>query len=1380
MADVRNLSIGVAFDVNDNALSKIDDRFSRLIQSAKTMDAAASAGFLKVTEGANKSAAATKEVGTAAEKTSSQVKAVGEAGTSIGSGIVDGANKATSALTKPLSRVDELKASLKLAGDSGKLIGTGVDSGVTKATSGLQKLIDKAKTVKSAFGSIGSGLQNAGKAAGFGYNGESENKIAGAVKESAAMFAPGFLIANGVMAGAEKVKEAFKKGYEYTSEQSGLSGTWKTLVDGATSEGVSTKQAGSAGGITNMINNQARENARSLDLVNEASQQTYHATDSSARTSHLVQSELRIADAMGLSDDQAKNFAITGVGHAMDLGKVSSQSMNIMSLYSPAVKYALARELAAKDKNEDISKVSEEDQKEYAQKLGGKKGLLAQGAVSSADLEKAVNYLGDTKFKDAAKNAMSTLPGMARSVENGIPRIMSGFENGLMKPMASWGNNIFGKVATWFNSADSQKEAEKFGGNLSKVTQSIFDNATKIGTALAPFAAGFGNGLKNGVKDLQGAWKTVSGIFSDIGKKLSGIISGNPVLNSLFGETKTNGKVVNNGQTTLKKVGDVAGVATVIGLATQLSTKLPLIGGPLQKLLDIAGHFTKLDKVPVIKELFSGKNPFSGKDKALDTNTVALDRLTATIGKQPAAGGLEDKVTKEGESVTKKGESVTKKGESVTKKGESVTKKGAKYEAAAAKYESKVVKYGKDSKQALKAQKSLNKYKGKAGAEADKLSTKAANRMAKDEARYGEGNYSKRTLKSKAKAETALSKVDSIGQRVSSVESKAKGLTYKGARSAEGVVGKLTHFGGGAKGVFGKLGSIGGKAANLFLGDGGEALGKSAGLLGKVKGLAKGSGLLGIGLNAVDLFSAFSQKPGTARNKAVGGSVGGIAGGAIGGALGSLLGPVGTMVGGMAGNAVGNWVGGKIGGSKFGSTVAKNVGSFGKTVGKDFNGFKKWAGQDHLKGVGDSVKKGLSGFGKSSQKDFNMARKGVDQFASTLKKVPIIGKLAAHNIEAINHPVKTMQNNLKASKSVVKGVGIGFDNIGKGAKSAFNKVSSAVTSGMGKAKSTASKEAKNIGSAVNTGLSKVGSSAKSAFNNVSSNIGSGLNKGVSVAKDGASKIKIGISSGLKATESVAKTAMSAFGSAFDSGMSKAKSLASKGVDGIKSVVKSGMDMVKSAVDIGVNAFNKFGSVVSGIIGSVKSAVSGLANAIGNEFKKIASSLGGIHLPHLASGTIGAKSAFNSRGIRAYASGGAHPGGLAKVNDAAGSVWQEAFMLPNGLVGLFPKKRDMVVPLPAGTQVLDAVSTHKKFGNAYAEGTPGASQVFDKLMSKNSLASSSNRTTIQNKNGISIEISPRFNITGTFGTNQDQIQKQVLAIVKPFLEMMAQTLQAKLA
>lgn len=83
-------------------------------------------------------------------------------------------------------------------------------------------------------------------------------------------------------------------------------------------------------------------------------------------------------------------------------------------------------------------------------------------------------------------------------------------------------------------------------------------------------------------------------------------------------------------------------------------------------------------------------------------------------------------------------------------------------------------------------------------------------------------------------------------------------------------------------------------------------------------------------------------------------------------------------------------------------------------------------------------------------------------------------------------------------------------------------------------------------------------------------------------------------------------------------------------------------------------------------------------------------------------------------LPSYATGtrDTHPGGLAVVNDAKSGHYREMYKLPTGEVGMFPAKRNMIVPLPKGTSVLDgerSYSLMQSLGHIphYANGTLSA-------------------------------------------------------------------------
>ncbi|WP_424349937.1 tape measure protein [Latilactobacillus sp. 5-91] len=125
-------------------------------------------------------------------------------------------------------------------------------------------------------------------------------------------------------------------------------------------------------------------------------------------------------------------------------------------------------------------------------------------------------------------------------------------------------------------------------------------------------------------------------------------------------------------------------------------------------------------------------------------------------------------------------------------------------------------------------------------------------------------------------------------------------------------------------------------------------------------------------------------------------------------------------------------------------------------------------------------------------------------------------------------------------------------------------------------------------------------------------------------------------------------------------------------------------------------FGKLGGIVSGAINGVKKGAVGIARGVITPVNKMLEGLKtGLNwvLSKVGAGTI---KASWSVPLPAYAKGtrGAHPGGLALVNDSPTSKYREMYHLPNGQFGIFPKKRNMIVPLPKGAEVLDGDSSHQ--------------------------------------------------------------------------------------
>ena len=266
---------------------------------------------------------------------------------------------------------------------------------------------------------------------------------------------------------------------------------------------------------------------------------------------------------------------------------------------------------------------------------------------------------------------------------------------------------------------------------------------------------------------------------------------------------------------------------------------------------------------------------------------------------------------------------------------------------------------------------------------------------------------------------------------------------------------------------------------------------------------------------------------------------------------------------------------------------------------------------------------------------------------------------------------------------------------------------------MNKAKRSARSGANGIVSAIRSGMNRASSAGRGAMSKFSNSIRSGMSRARSAARSGASQISSAIRSGLSKASSAGTSAMNKLSSTITSGMNKAVSSAKSGANKITSALKSGFARAVSAAQSSTSriasSMSKIGSSASSASGKVRSLASAI-NGLHSKTVTVTVKTKG-KVPH-AKGTSGARAAFSKMtpGYAKGTKGGGHPGGLALVNDSKTSNWREAFMLPDGLVGIFPKKRNLTVPLPTGTQVLNGDDTKKMFPH-YAKGTGGSKPTF---------------------------------------------------------------------
>lgn len=246
------------------------------------------------------------------------------------------------------------------------------------------------------------------------------------------------------------------------------------------------------------------------------------------------------------------------------------------------------------------------------------------------------------------------------------------------------------------------------------------------------------------------------------------------------------------------------------------------------------------------------------------------------------------------------------------------------------------------------------------------------------------------------------------------------------------------------------------------------------------------------------------------------------------------------------------------------------------------------------------------------------------------------------------------------------------------------------------------------------------------------------------------------------------------------GTGQVKSLQSA-INGVKNKTAS-----VTAKVTGTGQVKQLTSAINSVKGKSVS-VSAKVNGTG-EVRALASAINAVHSKHvtitatvsksghLATGTPGATSAFNGRlatgtpgasksFIAALAKGtpaattaqwsanGGVKRGNYLVNDAPGADFVESFMTKAGTIGLFPKQRNLVVPLEEGTQVLNANETKKKFPRLKT-GTP----TFN-LKNENSSNQKSQKSTTVNHNTFNINV----NVDGSGGIDQkliNQIANQI--------------------
>ncbi|WP_281830378.1 phage tail protein, partial [Lactobacillus amylolyticus] len=236
-----------------------------------------------------------------------------------------------------------------------------------------------------------------------------------------------------------------------------------------------------------------------------------------------------------------------------------------------------------------------------------------------------------------------------------------------------------------------------------------------------------------------------------------------------------------------------------------------------------------------------------------------------------------------------------------------------------------------------------------------------------------------------------------------------------------------------------------------------------------------------------------------------------------------------------------------------------------------------------------------------------------------------------------------------------------WNNISSNTQNLWNTVSSKISSFANNAKDNATNTWDSLKNNTSNIWNDVSSNTQSLWGSISSNIGNSAGNAKNNALNAWNDLK-------NSTSDYFSSIQQAIGSTWNNIISGARSLG----DNIASGIRGGMSAVRSAMD----------DLKDSLISPVKSAVNKIKDGINWVLDKVGA--GGL-----------------SWGWFNWANGTAnHPGGLAMVNDENSTNYRESYQLPNGKQGIFPAVRNLVLPLPAGTQIKSASATQEAISGLF--------------------------------------------------------------------------------
>ncbi|MER2110044.1 MAG: peptidoglycan DD-metalloendopeptidase family protein [Desemzia incerta] len=357
--------------------------------------------------------------------------------------------------------------------------------------------------------------------------------------------------------------------------------------------------------------------------------------------------------------------------------------------------------------------------------------------------------------------------------------------------------------------------------------------------------------------------------------------------------------------------------------------------------------------------------------------------------------------------------------------------------------------------------------------------------------------------------------------------------------------------------------------------------------------------------------------------------------------------------------------------------------------------------RDAFKFLADAVedpKKAFSDLSDKTKEKFTDLKEKTDE---------IWGKIA----EYITGGSKEAKDNLKVNfdEIEVKSLSV-FNGVGELVSKIFPKLSKTISDNVVSAKNAVSTKFSEMYTATSNWFGKVGAKTKEIFDGVSSKVSEKAKSAYDSASTKWKELSLNTSSKWEEIRSATNKKWSETKDAVSNKASEAKNNAVKAwstmksktgeyMDGIKENSRKGFDQVVSwATGLGGKIAEGLRKGIDGVKKAAKEMSQGLVNVLG---KGVNGTIKGVNW---VLDKVGSDKKLTEWKVPEYAKGtNRHPGGPALVNDASGSTYQEAYELPDGTRGLFPKVRNMMVDLPANSKVLTAARTSKEMIPQYKKG-----------------------------------------------------------------------------